>query len=501
MRTIGRPGVAVWATVLALVTASAVRAQLSTPTFADNSNPAELFLGSATVPSFERETSVGVVSSAGGAFVTRFTALVTADGDGAAGVGLAESLFVDYEIAFSATAPGAYRLTVDTSLAGDLNLVNDGANGASADIGAVTGLAFGGTVIGGGLGLPDAGVVSGSAGVSASIAESNSATIFGVSNGVPIAHTLRFQWSNIATTNATPGDEAAIRLGGTSDVPTETAGDYPGAPARVQADDGHVVTVTIESLCGNGLLDAGPSYAEDCDEGPANGSPASCCAADCTLRANGSACDDADACTVGDTCTAGVCGSGSIVSCPLCQTCDPMGGCTVGPRAACKGGTVPRKSSLQVKDRTPDAGDQVVYKWIRGEATSTAEFGDPTTTDDYALCLFDALGGLVSQTTAPAGGTCGTKPCWKPLGVKGYAYKDALRTPAGVDKITLKAGLAGKAKAQLKGKGVDLPSVPLPLPLPITAQLQSETGTCFEATFSAGGVAKNDGTQFKGRSD
>ena len=83
-----------------------------------------------------------------------------------------------------------------------------------------------------------------------------------MSNGAPVAHTLTFQWSNTATTPSIPGDEAAIRLGGTSDVPTETSGDYPGSPARVQDDDGHFVTVTIESLCGNGSVDSGPSYTE-----------------------------------------------------------------------------------------------------------------------------------------------------------------------------------------------------------------------------------------------
>jgi hypothetical protein len=489
------------AATLILGGAATAAAQLSTPTFVNNSNPNQLSAGSATVPSFERETDVGLQSSAGGGFVTRFTALVTADGDGGPGVGLAESLFVDYEIDFTATAPGAYRLTVDTLLKGDLNLINDGANGGSADIGSVFGLATGGSIISGGLGLPDAGIIGGSAGASSAIDEGNSATIFGVSNGSPVAHTLRFQWSSSASTDSTPGDEAAVRLGGTSDVTTETAGNYPGSPARVQADDGHFVTVTIESLCGNGSLDAGPSYAEDCDDGPGNGSPTSCCTTGCTFKPDGSSCDDGNACTLSDVCTAGTCGSNSLQVCPLCQTCDSMGGCQIGPRTGCKLPTAALKSSLQFKDKTPDTADQVIFKWTKGAATQTAEFGDPVNTDAYALCMFDSLGQLLFKSTAPAGGMCGTKPCWKTLGIKGFGYKDSLRTPDGVDRITLKAGLQGKAKMQFKGKGPDIPAFSLPLPLPVQVQLQGENGKCWEASFSAAGTSKNVMGQFKSKSD
>jgi hypothetical protein len=82
--------------------------------------------------------------------------------------------------------------------------------------------------------------------------------------------------------------------------------------------------------------------------------------------------------------------------------------------------------------------------------------------------------------------------------VKGFSYKDPDRTPDGVDKLVLKAGLAGKAKAQLKGKGSSLPTLPLPLTLPA---LQGENGSCWEATFSAAGVAQNDATQFKGKAN
>ena len=491
-----------------LVAAGTAGAQsLSTPGFTNGSNPNELFAGSSSAPSYERETTTEVVaSSPSGSFITRFAALVTTDGDGASGAGRTESLFVDYTINFTATAPGAYRLTVDTALRGDLHLVNDGANGASADVGAVTGFLTGGTIIGGGLGLADAGSVSGSSGSFSGIDESNSATIFAVSNGAPVPHTLTFQWSNAATTNSVPGDEAAVRLGATSDVAGETAGDYPGSPARVQADDGHFVTVTIENLCGNSTLDAGPAYAEDCDDGPANGTAASCCTSSCSFKADGSSCNDANVCTLSDVCASGVCVSGGQQTCGLCERCTPSGGCEIGPRAACKLGTLPLKSQLQLNDKpAPDTGDLVAYKWNKGEATTAPDFGDPVTAeptgDGYALCLFDNADNLLFKSTAPAGGVCGTRPCWKALSITGFSYKDSARTPDGADRIKLKAGLAGKAKVQFKGKGPDLANFGLPYPLPVTAQLQSEGGTCFEATFSTTGLKVNSTTQFKAKAD
>jgi hypothetical protein len=178
-----------------------------------------------------------------------------------------------------------------------------------------------------------------------------------------------------------------------------------------------------------------------------------------------------------------------------------MGGCVIGPRPTCKISTLPLKSSLQFLDKAPDDGDLVSYKWNKGEATSQTDFGNPVTTDGYALCVFGDADQLLFKSTAPAGSTCGTRPCWKALSIKGYSYKDSARTPDGADKIKLKAGLAGKAKVQFKGKGPDLPSFGLPYTLPVKAQLQSANGTCFEATFSSTGVTVNTGTQFKGKAD
>ena len=73
--------------------------------------------------------------------------------------------------------------------------------------------------------------------------------------------------------------------------------------------------------------------------------------------------------------------------------------------------------------------------------------------------------------------------------------------PNGVQKGLLKTGMAGKAKALVKGKGTSLPDTLVPmLPFPVTAQLVNDTNsTCFEAIYSAGDVVKNDARHFKAK--
>jgi hypothetical protein len=196
---------------------------------------------------------------------------------------------------------------------------------------------------------------------------------------------------------------------------------------------------------------------------------------------------------------------GTTVVCALCETCDSGGGCILAPRPGCKHTTRPSKAQLLLQDRTPDDFDQVKWKWSTGQATTFAELGTPLATDDYALCVYDA-GGFLFRMTAPAGGTCGTKPCWKQLGSatlpKGYTYKDTDGLPNDLDGLTLKAGAEGKAKMSLKGKG---PNIPMPalggFSLPLTTQLQRENGQCWEATFSSAGILADTGTQLKAKSD
>ena len=134
-----------------------------------------------------------------------------------------------------------------------------------------------------------------------------------------------------------------------------------------------------------------------------------------------------------------------------------------------------------------------MWKWVRGSATTKAEYGAPLSTTDYTLCIYDSAG-LILDATAPAGGMCNasTKPCWadKP---KGFNYKDKDLTPDGIVQLQLREGLiAGKAKITLKAKGVPLDDPAFPLSQPVTVQLVNSDGTCWEAVYSAP-ASKNTG--------
>jgi YVTN family beta-propeller protein len=222
-------------------------------------------------------------------------------------------------------------------------------------------------------------------------------------------------------------------------------------------------------------------------------------------RPDGFPCNDGDACTNPDVCTAGTCTSGAAIVCALCETCDTVGGCIEAPRpSGCKRPTKALKASILLQDRTPDDLDQVKWKWSSGQATTFAELGNPLATDDYALCVYDATSSLLFRMLAPAGGTCGTKPCWKQVGPptlgQGYKYKDVDGLPNDLDSMTLKSGLDGKAKVSLKGKGGNIPMPALgSLALPLTAQLQSENGTCWEMTTTT--PSSNTTALFKAKGD
>jgi hypothetical protein len=62
--------------------------------------------------------------------------------------------------------------------------------------------------------------------------------------------------------------------------------------------------------CGDGEVDP----TETCDDGPANGTPASCCTAACTSMADLTACTDGNACTENDHCQSGVCAGSSVAA-------------------------------------------------------------------------------------------------------------------------------------------------------------------------------------------
>jgi hypothetical protein len=183
--------------------------------------------------------------------------------------------------------------------------------------------------------------------------------------------------------------------------------------------------------------------------------------------------------------------------------------CASTPLTGC---STPSKSILMLKDEDPNGPspkDKLVWKWLKGPATSQADFGNPADPNDpnsvdYKLCLYaGSTPAVVMEAQVSAGGTCGGKPCWKVISTKGYKYGDKQKSSDGIMKLMLKGGAAGKSKLIVLGKDANLPMPNLPLDpnADVIAQLSNNdpNGNCWEETFPQANVSKNTSDQFKGK--
>jgi cysteine-rich repeat protein len=189
-----------------------------------------------------------------------------------------------------------------------------------------------------------------------------------------------------------------------------------------------------------------------------------------------------------------------------CSTTCQLELCGATPATTCRKPTLAEKSLILLKNNADDGADKLVWKWTFGEATPVADYGDPTATASYLLCLYDMSGGSQPLLTfaAPSGGSCLGQPCWQAPNTTSFKYKDKLGTPNGLSFVKLQEGLTnGEAKILVKGKSFHLglpSSVSLNFTLPVTLQLlNTQTSVCWEAEYSTFLVKEAD--QFKARSD
>lgn len=171
------------------------------------------------------------------------------------------------------------------------------------------------------------------------------------------------------------------------------------------------------------------------------------------------------------------------------------------PATGCHG-TLPAGAALILKDQVDDAQDQFGWRLGKSTATTVGDFHDPVNGSAvYHVCVYDgsARPQPLLHVDVPAGGTCGTRPCWKPTRT-GFSYSSRAATVDGVTAIKLAAGIDGKAKVHAKGKGILVPMPTLGLGFPVTAQLVIRDGVtteCWQTTLSA--ARQNDATRFNGR--
>ena len=252
----------------------------------------------------------------------------------------------------------------------------------------------------------------------------------------------------------------------------------------------------VNRFAGSGAYQlTGTTFGSDCSAPSSNGQPCddgnactdndTCQSGNCvgTAVADGTPCDDGNVCTQPDTCQAGVCMGGNA----------PLSGC-VEP-------FVPGRGLLEVQDRHLDQHDTLMWNWTHGAATNLGAFGNPLFNTNYTLCMFDQNGGtnrVVMAEQIPAGATCGSRPCWRPL-ASGFKYSSRGAIASGVRTLSLKQGTDGKARILVKGENMSLtPALPLQQQNMVTVQLSNGTA-CWEARYSTNLV--NTAGKFKAKSD
>lgn len=167
--------------------------------------------------------------------------------------------------------------------------------------------------------------------------------------------------------------------------------------------------------------------------------------------------------------------------------------CPAVPEGTCR---TSAKSILLIKNKTPDSKDKLIWKFIKGAATTQADLQDPRSTADYALCIYaGTTEALVAAINVPP-----SSSKWSVIGTKGYKFLDPSLADDGAQKIIVKGGTAGKSKMLVKGRGANLPD-PInssSLALPVRAQLINyQTGVCFDTSFAT--ALKNTTTLFKAK--
>ena len=166
--------------------------------------------------------------------------------------------------------------------------------------------------------------------------------------------------------------------------------------------------------------------------------------------------------------------------------------CAETPAAGCK---TAAKSIFLVKDKTPDSKDKLIWKWIKGLSTPTADFADPLLTARYALCVYaGSTSALIGDALVQPGAG------WSNISTKGFKYLDKTASQTGIQKIIVKGSVDNKAKALVKGKGAALPDIAPPLGLPVKVQLvNSDSGKCWEGEYDTPDLKKNETGQFKAK--
>jgi hypothetical protein len=264
---------------------------------------------------------------------------------------------------------------------------------------------------------------------------------------------------------------------------------------------------TTGSLCQNGNVDPG----EACDNAGLTAFN-TCCTDACTVVPDGTRCGGAcivdpsqcvagrcegtprpagESCSFSGACQDSRCdGAGTCIESPCSECCrDPVSGeCSQFFAAPGCTRSVEARNKLVLETGADDARDKLSWVLKKADAVDRAALGDPTTSSDYTFCLyqydfFEGESFFVAGSRAPAGATCGSRPCWRATD-KAVSYRDREATPDGLVKLKVTAGPTGTGRVIVKGKGPNLLRPPGPLPPFGGARVQVRSANaCWEATY------------------
>lgn len=256
----------------------------------------------------------------------------------------------------------------------------------------------------------------------------------------------------------------------------------PAGTTTVTATDAMGNAATLVPLAGQVRvpLDGNPVYLEGIDVHLAR--PLDFVAYTTTACGNGNL-DPGEECDDGNTIDGDVCSNACMYACP------PT------PRTDCAG---PSVASVLLRTHTlKPAASKLVFKWS-GNTGGLLNLGNPWATTSYAFCLYEQPpSGAARAITlvAPAGGTCGTKPCWTGKVPVFFTYVDTARTVRGLKKLRVKTSASGVGSISLMAGGSALPLPTLPLGTPVVAQMEVIGGTCWDAVFDTA-ILRNDANGF-----
>jgi glucose/arabinose dehydrogenase len=252
---------------------------------------------------------------------------------------------------------------------------------------------------------------------------------------------------------------------------------------------GHAATPLV-------CADSNPCTDDGCDAGSG-----------CTFTFNDAPCDDGSTCTTSDRCSAGACVGDVPLACNdgnpcTTDTCDDVTGC-LHDTAPLTGCLEAGRSLLLIKDQANPASDRLKWTWRRGPELGQAQLGSPRSDTQYALCVYDFAGGAPSLASALI---VNPGAAWQDQDPGGYSYVDKTGAAAGIQKIRIKTGSAGRSGAQASARGANLPLPAAALPdqlfaqePAVTVQLVNDAGACWTSRFET--PSRNTGTLYKAKAN